>query len=245
MFEIDINCDVGEGMGNEGRLMPLISSCNIACGGHAGDVETMRGVVRLAKTYQVKIGAHPSYPDRENFGRISVNISERDLIDTVRHQIQGLESVLREEDMALNHIKPHGALYNDLVKDEQLASTFLKAIEHYKEDVWLYVPYGSMIEKEASNKGFGIRYEAFADRNYNEDLSLVSRTFQNAVIESPEAVLGHLLTMVRKEKVNTIGGKTVPIKADTFCIHGDTKNALHILAYLSEQLPNHDISIKR
>ena len=245
MINIDINCDLGEGIGNEALIMPLISSCNIACGGHAGDNGTMIQVARLAKEHRVLVGAHPSYPDRENFGRTTINISEKDLKKSILVQIGNLSLVLKSLGIRLNHIKPHGALYNDIAKDRKLAMVFLNCIEEYKKDVHLYVPYHSIIEEEAIHSGFSVKYEAFADRNYNPDLSLVSRKESAALIQDPKAVLDHILHMIRKGTVLTWSGKEAKIKADTYCIHGDSPATLQILMYLSQQLPKNQILIKK
>jgi UPF0271 protein len=245
MIKIDINCDLGEGMGNEAQLMPLISSCNIACGGHAGDMATMRQVALLAKEHRVLIGAHPSYPDKVNFGRTSVKISDKDLKTSIHEQLTNLKAVLKSLEIGLNHIKPHGALYNDVAKDKELALVFLDCIEKYKHEVFLYVPYRSKIEKEALRLGFQIKYEAFADRNYNADLSLVPRQNPMALIQDPKAVIDHILYMVTKGKVLTPSGKAVKIKADTYCIHGDSPSTLQILMYLSEYLPKNQILIRQ
>lgn len=244
-FVIDINCDVGEGIENEAQLLPLISSCNIACGGHAGDEETMRQVIRLAKKNKVKVGAHPSYPDKENFGRVSIDIPIDLLKKSIRNQIARFNSILKLEHVEMHHIKPHGALYNDIAKDSILAHAFLESIQTYKDKVFLYVPYNSIIEAEALKQKFKIKYEAFGDRKYNEDLSLVSRNLPNAVIEFPEKVLMQIISMVTKKQVTTANHSAVKIKADTFCIHGDTPSALQILMYLASKLPHHNISISR
>jgi len=242
---IDINCDVGEGIGNEKSLMPLISSCNIACGGHAGDLETISEVTKLAKVHGVKVGAHPSYPDRDNFGRVSVDISQKELITSIRRQMDDFMTVLKRENITLHHIKPHGALYNDISKNPDLAETFLKAIEDFKNTGWIYVPYKSAIEVAALKNGFQIKREAFADRNYNSDLSLVSRQLPGAVLEAPEEVLQHLVNMVTTQNVTTSEGEKAKIIADTFCVHGDTPSALEILNYLSRELPKANIRIAK
>jgi len=242
---IDINCDVGEGVGNEKVLMPLISSCNIACGGHAGDIESMRKVALLAHQHELKVGAHPSYPDKENFGRISMDISSDELIRGIREQLETFTSILKKENIPLHHIKPHGALYNDIAKDHILAKTFLKSIEKYKERVFIYVPYGSAIEQESMDQGFKIIYEAFGDRNYNNDLSLVSRNTTNALLEDPKMVLQHILHIAKKNQVRTVNDELVKIKADTYCIHGDTSSASQILMYLSQELPTYNLQIKK
>lgn len=235
MKKIDINCDVGEGLNNEDKLMPYIQSCNIACGGHAGNSELMRAVAVLAIKHNVKIGAHPSYPDTENFGRISLEISPDDLIKSIRSQINDLIEIINNEGGSLHHIKPHGALYNDIVKNEALSLLFLEAILPYKTLAKLYVPYNSVIEKNALKKKFSIIYEAFADRNYNDDLSLVSRQEKNALITSPALVLKHLSEIINNELVTTISGKKTPIKALTFCVHSDTENVIEIVKRLYEE----------
>lgn len=244
MVEIDINCDVGEGVGNEADLMPFISSCNIACGAHAGDEQLIRETIALAKMNGVRIGAHPSYPDRENFGRKVMPIASEVLIASLRDQLADFDKVLREEGGELHHIKPHGALYNEIVKNTSLANIFLDAITEYKATA-LYVPFKSEIKEEALKRGFPLIFEAFADRNYNADLTLVSRRMDNALIHHPKDVLEHLVSMVHEGKVRSVQGESIKIKADTFCVHGDTPSALEILAYLHEELPNHNIQITK
>ena len=236
-MRIDINCDLGEGIGNEKSLMPFISSCSIACGAHAGDIETMRTVALLANQYKVKVGAHPSYPDKENFGRLSMNIPSNELIRSIQEQLHIFTSILNKENILLHHIKPHGALYNDIAKYDILAKTFLTAVEKYKEMIFIYVPYGSAIEKECINQGFKIKYEAFGDRNYNSDLSLVSRNKKNALLENPKMVLQQIIHISKKNQLLTVDNELVNIKADTYCIHSDTPSALQILMYLSQELP--------
>lgn len=242
---IDINCDVGEGMGNERGLMPLISSCNIACGGHSGNFDSMSEVARLAKEHGVKVGAHPSYPDLENFGRLSMKLPKSNLIESIQNQIGGFKSILNKENIPLHHIKAHGALYNDIAIDKVLAETYLEAVTNYKDNVLLYVPFQSAIAELADQHDFQIKYEAFADRNYNADLSLVSRKLPKAIIKKPEEVLKHLLCMVEEGRILTIDGDQIRIRADTYCVHGDTPTALQILNYLSEELPKANIRIKK
>lgn len=242
---IDINCDVGEGIGNEESLFPYISSCNIACGGHAGDEQIMEQIVVLAKKHQVKIGAHPSYPDKENFGRISLSIPFDVLKNSIEEQLSNLISILKTQGVSLHHIKAHGALYNDIAKDRALASVFLEAVEQFKGIAFIYAPFGSVLEKEALKQGFKIMIEAFGDRNYNTDLTLVSRKTANAVIEDPKEVLAHITNMVKNKSVKTLNGTVEKISAETYCIHGDTPSALQILAYLSEELPEQQIYLKK
>ncbi len=244
-FYIDINCDVGEGIGNEEGILPLISSCNIACGGHTGDKGTMTQTVMLAKKYGVRIGAHPSYPDRKNFGRTTLTIDDDSLKASIQDQIKGLKLILDHAEVPLHHIKAHGALYNDLARNPALSELFLATVTPYKKSVYLYVPPDSVMAEKAMEKGFTIKFEAFADRNYNDDLSLVSRKLPNAVIREPQEVLDHLVGMVKKGKVKSVGGSECTIQADTYCLHGDTPNALRILTYLSQELPKQQIYIKK
>ncbi|MEA1787461.1 5-oxoprolinase subunit PxpA [Arenibacter sp. GZD96] len=241
---IDINCDVGEGLNNEADLLPYVSSCSIACGGHAGTLETMKHAVQLAKQHHVKIGAHPSYPDPANFGRKSMAISEAELTKSIQEQIENLTVILRAERAELFHIKAHGALYNDLAVDHRLVQLYLNAIAVYKDSTYLYVPYKSLIETEALRNGFRIKREAFADRNYHANLRLVARNVPNALIDNPENVLAHVVRMVNEKEVQTIAGTNVKIEADTYCIHGDTPSALKILMYLSKELRKYKINFR-
>ncbi len=229
---IHINCDVGEGVGNEEILMPYLNACNIACGGHAGDVETMNTVVALAKKYQVEIGAHPSYPDRANFGRVSVEMKEAEFIQTIQQQISNLEEIVALHNAKITHIKPHGALYNDVAKSIEKAQLFLKAISTYKDKYQLYIPHNSVIETEALQQNFKVFYEAFADRNYEDDLTLVSRKKSNAVLTEIGEIIPHVSTLKNEQKVHTISGRKINLKSNTFCVHSDTLNAIEIVQQL-------------
>lgn len=224
-----INCDLGEGLNNESDLMPLIQACNIACGGHAGDVETMKNVVGLAIRYGVKIGAHPSYPDKENFGRKSLDMADDELISSIQEQVHLLHQIVLDQKSELYHIKPHGALYNDVACNEKIANVLLKALLPYKKEVKLFVPFASVIEKLALAQGFSILYEAFADRNYTDELRLVSRQNPHAVLTNVKAVKYHVNCILETGMVMTLTGKWIPIKVDTFCVHSDTENVVEIL----------------
>ena len=243
-LKIDINADVGEGIGNEVDLMPFLSSCNIACGGHAGNIDTMTKVVKLAKDHDVKIGAHPSFPDKENFGRFDMRISSADLYSSLKHQIRDLQHVLHSENAQLHHVKPHGALYNRAAKDEKTAKVIIEVIKSIALPIRLYAPYKSIIADLARGENIEVTYEAFADRNYNDDLSLVSRKKENALLTNKNKILNHVLHMILYQNVKTFNGVEVPIKASTFCVHGDTKNAIEILKYLSQELSKNKILIQ-
>lgn len=241
---IDINADVGEGLDNDAELMPFLSSCNIACGGHAGDTFTMTEVVRLAKAHGVKIGAHPSFPDKINFGRKIMEMTAADLYTALKQQVRVLQNVLRSENAMLHHIKPHGALYNLAAKDEKTASVIVEVIKSIALPLKLYAPYGSVISKVADEEGVEVIYEAFADRNYNKDLSLVPREMNNAVLTIKDKILNHVLRMIVHQKVSTVDGVEVPLKASTFCVHSDTENAVEILEYLNTKLPKNMIQVQ-
>jgi UPF0271 protein len=233
---IDINCDLGEGLDNEHIIMPLISSCNISCGAHAGSIEIMDKVIQLAVKHKVKIGAHPSFPDRKNFGRKVLDISNSDLQKSLEDQLSIFKDRALLQNATIHHVKPHGALYNLIAVNREKASIVIAAIQHVFEAVKLYVPYQSRIEEVAVQSGLEIVYEAFADRMYNEDLSLVSRTFSNALIEDKIEVLKQVQKISNKQLVTTVNFHEKKIKASTFCVHGDTKNAIEILEYLHKYL---------
>lgn len=241
---IDINADVGEGLNNEAQLMPYLSSCNIACGGHAGDEKTIYEVVKLAKTNKVKIGAHPSFPDKENFGRQIMKISCADLYTSLKQQVRNLMKVLRAEHAMLHHIKPHGALYNLAAVDKKTAEVIIEVVKSIAMPIYLYVPYSSVIADLAQKENIKITYEAFADRNYNADLTLVSRSQVNAIITDPDEVVEHVKSMIFQQKVKTINGLEVEIKADTFCVHGDNPEALILLHNLTEKLKKSHVMIR-
>lgn len=242
-YSIDINADLGEGIGNEAQLMPLISSCNIACGGHAGDEFSMQQAVKLAQAQKVKIGAHPSFPDKKNFGRLSMDLSSAALFKTIEDQINSLVAILKKENATLHHIKPHGALYNKAMTDSKIASVIIEVIKAIHLPVYLYVSYNSIIAKIAIENRIPIVYEAFADRNYNDDLTLVSRLKDNAVLHNPDAVFEHVFRMTSKGKVKTITGNYKEIKANTFCIHGDNPKALELVNILRHKLELEGIRI--
>jgi UPF0271 protein len=239
----DINVDVGEGIGNEEQLMPFISSCNIACGGHAGDYETMRAVVDLAKKHRVKIGAHPSFPDEENFGRKIMKMPCVALYTTIKNQIKDLIQVLNENGLQLHHVKPHGALYNLAAVDIKVANVIIEVMKSLMTGAKLYVPYQSVIANLALQHNIPVTYEAFADRNYNDDLTLVSRSKKNALIYNSEDLFKHVFSMITSDKVKTISGELVAIKADTFCVHGDNPKAVNLIIDLYQRLNEKGIKI--
>ncbi|RDK87264.1 5-oxoprolinase subunit PxpA [Marinirhabdus gelatinilytica] len=232
---IDINADVGEGTGNDVQLIPLLSSCNIACGGHAGDEVSMRNTIQLARAHKVKIGAHPSFPDRDNFGRKLLTMTKSELSESIFNQLLSFYAVVETEEATLNHIKLHGALYNYAAKDAPTADAVVEAIVATKVRPVLYVQHDSVLHRKAENL-LPLAFEAFIDRSYNTDGSLVSRSLENAVIHHKQLAWEQLKKMVLSQKVETITGVEIPIIANTFCIHGDHPNSIEILRYIRSRM---------
>lgn len=242
-YVVDINVDVGEGVGNESQLIPYVSSCNIACGGHAGNSKTMRKVVKLVHQHHVKIGAHPSFPDIENFGRKAIHMPCVVLFASLKVQINDLMTIIKQEKALLHHVKPHGALYNMAVTNPKIATTIIEVMKSIARPIKLYVPYNSVIETLALENNIPITYEVFADRNYNSDLTLVSRSKKDALIHDSDAMFEHVYRMISKQKVKTVSGAEVAIKAETVCLHGDNLHAVDLLKKLRINLESKGIKI--
>ncbi len=240
---IDLNADVGEGIGSDTLLMPYLSSCNIACGIHAGNSELITQTVRLAIEHHVNIGAHPSFPDRNNFGRLEMELPSVELKKVIYDQIIEVQKISIAEGGLLHHVKPHGALYNMAVVRKDIAETILSVFAELQQSPVLYAPFGSVIANLATEQGISVKHEVFADRNYNDDLTLVSRNKKNALLINPNEIVTHVLRMILEQQVKTIDGNFIPIKADSVCIHGDNPNAINIAKTLNEQLKLHGVSI--
>ena len=239
---IDINADLGEGAGFDAELMPLITSCNIACGGHYGDETSMRSTIQLAKKHGVNVGAHPSFPDTNHFGRKVLSMTKNELRESILEQLLVFYAICESEEIPVNHIKLHGALYNYAAKDAPTADAVVDAIIATKLRPKLYVQHGSILHKKAENL-LPLVFEAFIDRIYNSDLSLVSREHPKALIEEPKVAWEQLFDIINRGVVSTIDGNEKEIVASTFCIHGDHKNSVAILKYIHEQLKHHSISV--
>ena len=243
MVTVDINCDVGEGINNEKLLMPYISSCNIACGAHAGNLKTIDRVIKIAKQNKVKIGAHPSFPDRENFGRAIMKISSEDLENSLINQIQMIQERLDLVGKTLHHVKAHGALYNLSAVNKDTATVIVKAIKKAAPHAIIYIPCNSIIEKVALQCKLDTKLEAFADRNYNDDLTLVSRSQTNAMITNKDEVMNHLSQIIDHQQVKTISNKLIAIKPKTFCVHGDNPEGIQLVKYIYQSLTAKGIQI--
>lgn len=242
--QIHINCDLGEGGAYDPELMPLISACNIACGGHSGNLDSMHRTVKLAMEHYVEIGAHPSYPDKKNFGRNSLKMEDETLQLSIEAQVLSLKQIVEAEGGKLTHVKLHGALYNDAAKDLHIAKQVIEALQKLDDNFVLYVPYKSKIAALAVGK-FPLFFEAFADRNYNENYQLVSRSESEALITKKQAVFEHIFSMFREQKLYSKNGKILAMKADTFCLHSDTPSSVEILSFLHRKFAEQNIEIKQ
>jgi len=244
MFSIDINCDMGEGIGNDERIMPFISSASIACGYHAGDKHTMEQTVDLCIKHNVAIGAHPSFKDKENFGRIEMNLSVEETYAIVSKQVNDLLTIVKEKNTTLHHVKPHGALYNMSAKDSLLAASIAKAVKDSDGSLILYGLAGSYSLTEAKKIGLKTASEVFADRTYQDDGSLTPRKQANALIEDTRKSIGQVLQMIKGKNVIALSGKNVFINAETICIHGDGKHAVEFAKTIYDKLKQERIVIK-
>ena len=244
MKTIDINCDLGEGIGIDELIMPYISSANIACGYHAGNENTMKQTVEICKKYNVAVGAHPSYPDRENFGRTDMLLHPGEIYEMIVKQINSLEKIAEETDVPVHHVKPHGALYNMAARDKMLAPFVALAILDTNSKYILYGLSGSYLIKEGKNLGVKTASEAFADRTYKDDGMLTPRNKTGALIEDADKVVAQVLQMVKEGTVTSTNGKKIPIVAETICIHGDGEHAVEFAKAIHSALKQEGIQIK-
>ena len=244
MKTIDINCDLGEGIGNDELIMPYISSANIACGYHAGDENTMKLTVELCKKYNVAVGAHPSFPDRQNFGRTDMLLHPGEIYEMIVKQINCLENIAENADVPVHHIKPHGALYNMAARDKMLAPFVALAILDTNAKYILYGLSGSYLIKEGKNLGVKTASEVFADRTYKDDGMLSPRNKPGALIEDTGKAVAQVLQMVKEGTVTSVTGKKVPITAETICIHGDGEHAVEFAKAIRDALVREGIQIK-
>ena len=230
-----LNCDMGEGMDFDREIMPLVDMANLACGAHAGSLELMNSNVLLAKMHDVDIGAHPSYPDRENFGRASMCMSREDLMSTIIDQISLLDGVCASAGVALSYVKPHGALYNDMMADEELFGIAVESVARYSIDLKLMIlssPQNAHYAKIASKHKLELLYELFADRNYTDEGSLVPRAKPNAVIESAEEIVSRIRDYMNTGTLKSINAKPLELIGDSLCVHGDNLESLEIIKSL-------------
>ena len=239
---IDINADLGEGSGLDEQLMPLVSSCSIACGGHYGNDTSMRQAIRLAKKYNVKVGAHPSFPDTDNFGRKVLTLTKNELKTAVYEQLIRFYKICEAEEMPIHHIKLHGALYNYAAIDAPTADSVVEAIIESKKRPKLYLQHNSILHKKAENL-LPLVFEAFIDRRYTAQGTLVPRSEEGAVITVDSAAWDQLESLVKNRKVRSVSGKFFPLEASTFCIHSDNEHAVTTLEYIHSKLKEKNIAV--
>lgn len=241
---MDINADLGEGFLFDEELMSLISSCNIACGGHAGTENSMRATIRLAKKHGVTIGAHPSYPDPEHFGRKEMDIAPDLLKRALQYQILTLINIAREEGTVVRYIKPHGALYNKAATDIDTANLLVDVVKEIEPSVALMGLAGSLLETIAKKNYLMFLREGFADRTYTKEGTLVPRTNSLAVIDDKIEVWQQVKSLVMDQKIKSINGDELPLEVKSICFHGDTPQAVELLSYVSNKLKEENIIVK-
>lgn len=244
MLSVDLNCDMGEGAGNDEQLMPFITSANIACGYHAGDADTMAQTIRLCKQHGVAVGAHPSFPDREHFGRQERQCTPEEVYSWVQEQVQSLQRIATQHAVPLVHVKPHGALYNQAAREQRLATAIAQAVKDLDPRLVLVGLSGSFLVSEAATLGLATASEVFADRTYQEDGSLTPRSQPGALIDEETASVQQVLRMVTEGKVRTLPGKDVPLQAQTICLHGDGPHATSFAKAIHAALTRAGISIQ-
>lgn len=248
-MHIDLNCDLGESFGNytigmDGEVIKFISSANIACGFHASDPLVMVKTVELAKANGVSVGAHPGFPDLVGFGRRNMNVSASELKAMVQYQIGALVAFCKAEGVRLNHVKPHGAMYNMAAKDENLAFAIAEGIAEINSDLKLLGLSGSQLLKAAQKVGLKSAKEVFADRAYEEDGSLVARTKPGSMITDENEAIDRVINMIKFGKVRAITGKEISVEPDSVCVHGDNPKALGFVQKIRHRLISEGIEIK-
>ena len=236
-MSLTLNCDLGEGfgswkMGLDEMAMPHIHQANIACGFHAGDAIIMRKTIHLAKTHGVSVGAHPAYPDLQGFGRRTMNCSHDEIVAYVQYQISAIEGMAKSMGVAVDYVKPHGALYNDMMAKQTVRAAVMKAVSNHHSELTLMLqalPENAEHKEEAEKLGLELQFEAFADRCYDDDGKLLSRAREGAV-HTREKMMQQVQQLIDSKSVTTISGNSLPIHADTLCVHGDNEAGVKSIA---------------
>ena len=248
-MEININCDLGEkskfhSIENDPALLKIVNSANIACGYHAGDKKTMEMVVKISKENNVSIGAHPSFNDPENFGRKKINLNSTEIKKLIIKQYEILQNIAQRQNEKVTHIKPHGALNNMACEDLGLATILAEVIYGIDKDLIYLVPTGSKMQIAAKKLNMNIACEIFADRNYEDDGNLVSRSRLDALIKDPNIAKEHVLSMVKNQSLNCLSGKQIPCEIDSVCIHGDNNSSLSTALLIKKNLIDNNLQLK-
>ena len=249
LLSVDLNCDMGESfgawqMGNDAALMDYVSSVNVACGFHAGDASVIRKTIEPAFEQNVAVGAHPSFPDLQGFGRRAMKMSPGEIFDIVLYQVAALKGMCEALGGKLHHVKPHGALYNHAAADKISSEAIAKAVRAIDDNLIFYGLANSFLISEAERIGLKTANEVFADRTYQPDGILTPRSQPNALIETVEKSCGQVLEMITAQTVTATSGEKISIKADTICIHGDGAHALEFARAINRTLGEKGVRIK-
>lgn len=248
-MQIDLNCDLGEAFGNysfggDKDIIPLITSANIACGFHAGDANVMNETIQLAKKNNIGIGAHPGLPDLQGFGRRKLDMTPEEIYNILVYQLGALNGFCQIHDAKMNHVKPHGALYQMGAKDKSIASAIAQAVYDFDKTLIFVGLANTLLISEAKKIGLKTASEVFADRRYEDDGQLVSRKEPDAVISDSEEALNQVVKMVTENKVISKNNKEITLQADTICVHGDGAHALEFVTKIREKLTKEGIDIQ-
>ena len=248
MYFVDLNSDLGESFGNytigmDEEILKFVSSANVACGWHAGDPMVMEKTVALAKEFGTAVGAHPGFPDLMGFGRRNMAVTPEEAKAYVKYQLGALQAFAKAHGVKIQHVKPHGALYNMAAVDEKLAKAMCEAVYEVDKDIIFMGLAGSKMITAAEETGLKAASEVFADRAYNDDGSLVSRKLPGAVIKDKDLAIQRVVRMVKEGKVESINGKDIDIKADSICVHGDNPKALEFVKNIRETLEKEGVTI--
>lgn len=248
MYRVDLNCDLGESFGNyklgmDELVIPLISSANVACGFHASDPVVMNKTIAMASEAKIRIGAHPGYLDLMGFGRRNMNVSFDEAKNYVLYQLGALDAFCKVHGVKMQHVKPHGALYNMAAKDYELSKAICEAIKEYDDTLIVMALSGGELVNAAKDMGLRVAMEVFADRAYEEDGSLVNRRKEGAMITDENEAIARVVRMIKENKVTAITGKDIPIQADSVCVHGDGEKALAFVQKIRETLTKEGIAI--
>ena len=248
MYFVDLNSDLGESFGNytigmDEEILKFVSSANVACGWHAGDPMVMEKTVALAKEFGTAVGAHPGFPDLMGFGRRNMAVTPEEAKTYVKYQLGALQAFAKAHGVKIQHVKPHGALYNMAAVDEKLAKAMCEAVYEVDKDIIFMGLAGSKMITAAEETGLKAASEVFADRAYNDDGTLVSRKLPGAVIKDKDLAIQRVVRMVKEGKVESINGKDIDIKADSICVHGDNPKALEFVKNIRETLEKEGVTI--
>ena len=249
MYQIDLNCDLGESFGNykigmDEEVIPLISSANVACGYHASDPVVMQKTIAMTKKFGTAVGAHPGFPDLMGFGRRNLSVSPAEAKAYTLYQLGALEAFCRTQGVKMQHVKPHGALYNMAAKDYDLARGICEAIYEFDKDLIVLALSGGELVRAGQDIGLRTALEFFSDRAYEEDGTLVNRRKEGAVITDEDEAIARVVRMIKENKLTAITGKDISIKADSVCVHGDGVKALEFVKKIREKLIEEQIAIK-